>query len=195
MEISEKEIETMIWEAAGTEAGRKFLTERGLEISGTMLRQVGLGNYGVADLITMSFNWYGHKLPNGSRECAIDIYELKKEAIDVNALGQALRYMEAVRHFLGELNLNLHLYFGIHLIGKSINHSQNFLPLVRTVSNAQEFECSTVFLYEYKFDFDGIRFHRTEGSNYSMSDNGNPSRKQFSYSALRAIARDSLRYS
>ena len=46
MKFLEKDLEQIIFES-----GRDSLRERGLSISGKLLRQLRIGNYGIADLV------------------------------------------------------------------------------------------------------------------------------------------------
>lgn len=187
MELSEKDVEEMIFEAASTERGREFLHGRGLAITGTLFQQVNLGNFGVADLISITPAGRIKHEDGHSHKWRIDIYELKKNAIGVDALGQALRYREALKVFLFDrVDLRLSLECKVHLIGDSIDKSKDFLSYAKAMP--------WIVLYEYTFDYHGIHFWPSVGSDYERPDVGMPPAKLFNKRSLRAIIGQELTY-
>ncbi|GAB3988031.1 hypothetical protein GCM10028807_09740 [Spirosoma daeguense] len=193
MDLLEKDLEDMVYNASKSESGRAFLAERGLDIYGTLFRQVGLGSYGIADLVTISYN--PNKLPNGARECRIDIYELKKGVVTIDALGQALRYKEAIEHFLSESPLKFIFYYGIHLIGDSIDWSRDFLPMAKAAAKADEIaSVASIYVYTYQFDYDGLRFSQSSVNDYEKRDHGSLAKSLTTRKAFIAFARQSLTF-
>ena len=82
MKFLEKDLENIIWES-----DNEKLREKGLEIYGKKFRQIRIGNYGVADLITV----------DRRKDCFdgnfldITVYELKKEKAGISACRTAVR--------------------------------------------------------------------------------------------------------
>lgn len=151
MDFLEKDLEDIIFNS-----DRETLDERGLYIEGKMLRQVRIGSYGIADLITY------HRLDGNLQ---ITIYELKKALLDEKALLQLFRYKAGIKDYL-------------------IRH-RNFFEgdlIIKTVLIGREIDCSTdwvylldsledFYVYEYQYLIDGIEF--TESYRTYFSNNNN----------------------
>jgi len=156
MKFLEKDLEDIIYETDNAK-----LRERGLPIYGLKLRQVRLGGYGVADLITIQLRannqthpednityYFGHTL-------IITIYELKQESIGFNALGQCFRYSKAIEGIINGLDLNLYSIEDFELyrviVGSKIDRSSDFCYLI----NHTDF----ISAYTYDYGFEGISFN------------------------------------
>lgn len=153
MEFNEKVLEDIIWDNSQSQEGRELLEERGLLISGKIFRQVELGNYGRADIITFEY------LP----PCVnIVVYELKKGCINVNALMQAARYVTALkRHGFKSYEWNLDINYSIRLIGDSIDKNGDFAFLYNILDN--------VVIYTYEFSLSGLNFKEVR-KNWSRTE-------------------------
>jgi len=81
MEISEKELEDIIFNTDNYN-----LNNRGLNIYGKKKRQLSIGSYGIADLVTCAI--YNKK--DGNQMLYIQVIELKKDCIDYKAFSQAI---------------------------------------------------------------------------------------------------------
>lgn len=148
MEFSEKILEDIIWDNAQSSEGLKLLMERGLQITGKMFRQVDLGDYGRADLISIRY------IPQNDY-LDIVVYELKKGCITVNALMQAARYVTALRsHGFDSGDWCSEIGFRICLIGDSIDKNGDFAFLYN--------ELEDVEIYTYDFKLSGIYFNIVE---------------------------------
>jgi hypothetical protein len=148
MDFLEKNLEDIIYET-----DNKLLNQRGLWISGTKKRQLRIGNYGIADIITYRTNNI-HFCNNcySSPELLIDIYELKKDKIDFSTFLQAIKYYKGIERYLDEVrDFNWPVSYRINLIGKYIDMSDSFIFL-------PEFTDQKVRFYTYSYDFDGIKF-------------------------------------
>ena len=145
MEFSEKILEDIIWDNAQSLEGLKLLNQRGLSINGKMFRQVDLGDYGRADLISIRY------IPQNDY-LDIVVYELKKGCITVNALMQAARYVTALRsHGFNSDDWNTEISISICLIGDSIDKNGDFAFLYN--------ELKDVEIYTYDFKLSGIYFN------------------------------------
>lgn len=172
MRFLEKDLEEIIYSAR-----KDTLSERGLSISGTLKRQLRLGNYGVADLVEFErpyFNNYHKRHMKG----VITVYELKQEKIGVSTFFQALNYVAGIRHWI-EKNKPLLIdsfNYKIVLIGNSFDSSSSFIYLSDIFDNEVQDICTedevktSVRLLKYEYDVDGISF--TELTGYKLSNPG-----------------------
>ena len=153
MKFLEKDLETIIYES-----GRDLLDERGLSIEGKLLRQVKIGNYGIADLISYSRPYYKDKklfFPG-----QITIIELKKEKIGIASFLQSIQYVKGVIAYL-EFKKVSHLFdLNIKLIGKEIDTQGSFC-FITDLLNVQG--CGRIDFYTYDFQIDGINFINESG--------------------------------
>lgn len=152
MKFLEKDLETII---ATTD--QELLTERGLPLNyDKILRQVDLGSYGIADLITIDYFLRGKK-PNGyTRDITVTIFELKQNKINEKTLFQALTYYKGLKIFIQDkykLEWS-NVKYQIVLIGSEIDVSTNFIHLA-------DF-CPSFILYTYAYHFDGIWFTKRD---------------------------------
>lgn len=141
MDFKEMTLEDIIWDNSQSPEGRKLLEERGLLIKGILFRQLDLGSYGRADLISFSC---------GKEYIRFDvtIYELKKGRIGIDALLQAYRYLTALkRHGLETEGV---VFYKIVLIGDSVEMNGDFLFLYNELEN--------VTIYTYNYSITGIAF-------------------------------------
>jgi hypothetical protein len=155
MNILEKEIEQLLFE--NLDDKDLMLSKGFIHLSDKYYRQLDLGDYGVADIIGLSYK--KDKLDNLSLE--INIYELKKELIDVNTLLQASRYYKGIESILNYYELEVKLKFNIILIGKNVQTTTDFIYLTDLFDN--------LFYYTYSLDFtSGIKF--IEQKEYSLKN-------------------------
>jgi len=137
------------------------LVMRGLFIEGKRFRQVRLGNYGIADMITVKssrdYPWDDHYL-------SITVYELKKDEININTLLQASRYIKGIERYFKKTGRfeKFDIRYSIELIGNKVEDNSDFVFLIDFIDN---FKC-----YTYSYDFDGISFKSKYG--YSKISEG-----------------------
>lgn len=127
MNILEKEIEELVGEVL--ENG----IHRGLnEGEHKIIRQFNLPGYGVIDLVAIPINY--------EEDVTIDIYELKRDKIDVNALMQLCRYLKGFKNYIekfkrdGKIRKNRNININGYLIGKEIEESGDFVYLMNYIS-------------------------------------------------------------
>lgn len=139
MNILEKELEDVIWEAINDE--KVDLSDHGLYLhSDNWIRQFNLGEYGIADIV-------GYTIENDAIKW--EIIELKKDIIGVGTLLQALNYYKALYLISEDYET---VDFRIILIGKSIDKNGSFAYIADYVEDKIE-------LYAYNIDLiNGIRF-------------------------------------
>lgn len=147
MEFIEKDLEEIIYEACKCEEGRNHLFERGISISGTLLRQLDLGSYGRADLVSMFFDGPGNRYMN------VNVIELKRGIVDSNALSQACRYLTGLKRYFSSKDKfsDITIDYKITLIGKDVNRQDDFVFIYNECSEFCE-------IYKYKYEIDGIHF-------------------------------------
>lgn len=156
MQFLEKDLEQIIFES-----DRKVLLERGLYVHGTMKRQLRIGAYGVADLVTFA------RMPK--RGLRITVYELKQEQVGVKAMLQAYRYCNGILDYLiNKRGFKYNIRFKVVLIGRTVD-TNDFCYLSDFIDY---FDVMT-----YKYEVNGINFrlHR----NYVLTDNGFKNSKRF----------------
>ncbi|GAB3939191.1 hypothetical protein [Larkinella terrae] len=163
MELSEKDLEDSIYNAAIDSYGRLFLEERGLTLNGKIFRQVNLGDYGIADLITI--HYIGKKKnihnPDGKpiKTILITVYELKKGLVGLATYGQLHRYMRGVQELAKTTRANksggvdIQVWINGTLIGDGIE-SIDAWDLITSSPGMSA--------YIYKFGFDGLSFIQIE---------------------------------
>lgn len=81
----------------------------------TIMSQVKIGNYGIIDLLILSFNT-STDTPKPTLE--ITIVELKKGEIDFNAFGQVCRYKRGMERLLEEHNMTRNVDLNAVLVGR-----------------------------------------------------------------------------
>lgn len=155
MKFLEKNLEDIIWET-----DNEKLQERGLEISGKKYRQMNLGLYGIADIVTVERLFEDVNYFSSIRSYLnITIYELKKETICSSTFFQALKYCRAIQLHLNGRGTSTLYKLNIVLVGSNINANENgfsFLP--NLISNSEYFCLNSVTNISYKYDFDGLTF-------------------------------------
>jgi hypothetical protein len=153
MKFSEKNLEDIIFDTPSP-----FLRERGLDIQGIKLRQVRLGNYGVADLISIGKVYldciHEDKTVKKIPVLFIDIFELKQNKINFDTYNQILKYGRGVKSYLKKFHPTLEYGIRYVMIGDSVDQSSSFYYLPSLFRN--------IHLYKYTYDYDGIKFERVE---------------------------------
>lgn len=162
MKFLEKDLEQIIYEA-----DKHTLSERGLIINGKLLRQIRIGNYGIADLITYKRPQY-HTVMNGHIKGEITVYELKQNKINAGAFLQALGYLKGIKSFLAKRGLEYDYNYNIKLIGGEVE-SSSFMYLGDFFNGSPDFvsiNSDSSFSFEslvYKYEVDGISFKEVCG--------------------------------
>jgi hypothetical protein len=173
MNFLEKDLEEIIYTS-----GRDVLDQRGLTINGKLLRQVKIGNYGIADLIEFTRPSYdGH---NREILCPgrITIYELKKDQIGISAFLQSLNYLQGITKFLQKKQIDNYYIIDIVLIGKTLDKSGSFCFITDLLNINSGFadkenifgQTGTISYYTYTFDINGLKFHIEDG--YDLTNKG-----------------------
>jgi len=156
MNFLEKSLEDII-----IDTDNYSLQDRDLDINGVKKRQVRIGNYGIADVITCCRS----EKNKGEPYISITIYELKKEKIDINSYLQALKYAKGIFRYFKKKNYSTPI-INICLIGKTIDLHSSFVYLADFNSD----DGLSCFLYTYEYEFDGIKFYQHE--NYNLTKEG-----------------------
>lgn len=171
MKFLEKDLEEIIFTA-----DKNNLRKKGLSIHGVMKRQLRIGNYGIADLVSFEkpIKPYNQPFDDLSRGL-ITVYELKQDKIGISAFLQALGYVKGIRRYLENRGFCLYDYdFRIVLIGSSIDDKSTFPYLI-------DFMCTdygdhgrdsllSLECYTYSYDIDGISFKNEYG--YKLINEG-----------------------
>ena len=171
MEFLEKDLEQLIWEA-----DKEKLNERGLYIPGKLKRQLRIGNYGVADLVSFEREIYYEsgidtifKYPF----LRITVYELKKEKIGISAFLQAINYCKGIKTYIEKNKPNMSYSLNVVLVGKSIDNSGSFIyleDLINQDSYKPTNALNSVNFYTYKYSLEGLKF-KSESA-YNLTNKG-----------------------
>lgn len=164
MKFLEKDLEEIIWNA-----DKELLSERGLTLSGTLKRQLRIGNYGIADLVNFAKPDYGFK--NNERilygHGYVQVIELKNESISISAFLQAIRYLKGIQSYLKKRDFDTRDFkFIITLIGRKIDTNSDMIFLPDIIAS----EKISVEIYTYSYDLDGITFN--EECFYKLQNEG-----------------------
>tara|TARA_R110000803_G_scaffold199696_1_gene263810 strand:- start:590 stop:1051 length:462 start_codon:yes stop_codon:yes gene_type:complete len=145
MRFLEKDLEDIIFNAPNED-----LRKRGLFIGGKKLRQVRIGNYGIADLITVNFNT---EVCDGTvtQYPVVTVYELKKDSVNGSTFTQLLRYVKGVKRYC-DINYEFNVIVKGVMIGSSTSDDIIYLPCV-----------SDFRTYNYNYNYDGIKFLEKKG--------------------------------
>lgn len=166
MEFLEKDLEQIIWEASDKELG-----ERGLFLHGKRFRQLRIGNYGIADLVTFHRQERYKDFIDG--KLIITVYELKKDKIGISAFLQALNYCKGISSYLEKREFSDYT-LSIVLVGKSIDSSGSFIYLTDLIGNYNNNDdkghLNKIDYYTYSYKIDGLNFK--EESGYSLIEEG-----------------------
>lgn len=161
MKFLECDLEEIIYKS-----NKDDLSDRGLTVLGKLLRQVRIGNYGVADLIEINRPYIEYPFELGIKHpLKITIYELKKDKIGVSAFLQSLNYARGVQRYLELRGYDDNYIIEIVLIGKTVdtNGSLCFIP---DIFSSQDYQyANNVSFYTYDYKFDGIQFNEESGYN------------------------------
>lgn len=179
MEFLEKELEQIIWESSDEQ-----LENAGLCLQGKRFRQLRIGNYGIADLVTVERRTVWDERYFDERKfvpldsyLVITVYELKKDKIGISAFLQAINYIKGIQRYLNKRGFE-DFVFRLKLIGKNIDTSGSFCYLTDFInichphcefSNNRGYIDSTDF-YTYKMNINGLIFERKYG--YKLSNEG-----------------------
>ena len=164
MEFLEKHLEDIIWESDNTK-----LQERGLFIEGKKLRQLRIGNYGIADIVTFNKAYLDIQCTKPYLE--ITVYELKKDKIGIGAFLQAVNYVQGIKSYFNEYRPKIHVAFNIVLCGKEIDKSGSFVYLTDLIFGYENLgTLNFLSYYTYSYSLDGLIFKKEE--NYNLVNKG-----------------------
>jgi hypothetical protein len=171
MKFLEKDLEQIICK---TDASK--LQEKGLPLYGKLLKQVRIGNYGIADLVTIEKPYYNSFLKCHSKGM-ITVYELKKDKISVSAFFQAVRYVKGIQRFLELRNTKFskgYFNFRIRLVGSEIDLDSSLVFLSDMFADYMVDYCidsedrTFIDFYTYDINIDGLNFK--EHSGYELTN-------------------------
>jgi len=166
MNFLERDLEEII-----ENADREALSERGLYVHGKMYRQLRIGNYGVADLVTFNRVVKDPVYPSDIiTPACITVYELKKDKVGISAFLQAVGYLKGIKRYLDFRGFDYEdIQFRIVLIGSSIDTESTFSYLSDLLP-INEYFYSFLSVYKYSIELEGLTFE--EQSSYKLTKEG-----------------------
>lgn len=153
MEFLEKDLEDIIFETDNCD-----LQDRGLIVHSNKKRQVRIGNYGIADIVSWARDY---------NVLYIDVMELKKDYVNNNTFMQAIRYAKGIERYFQKRRPNIKVLISITLVGRYVDLTQDvcFLPdIIKTTTEG------IISIYTYNYTALGIEF--TEIENLSLTNEG-----------------------
>lgn len=180
MKFLEKHLEQIIWESSDSQ-----LDNVNLPISGKRYRQLKIGNYGIADIVTVRRTHavdYNKMITRYDRNIFyITVYELKRDIVNVNSFLQAINYVLGIKRYLKKRGIfEKHKFiFSIVLIGESVEKDSSFiyLPELLSINNDDDdyelYYTETgldLSIYTYTYNIDGICFELQ--SDYYLTKEG-----------------------
>jgi len=164
MDFLEKDLEEIIYTSS-----REQLEKKGLYITGKLYRQLRIGNYGIADLVSMDRSKHP-ALKKIDPILTITIYELKKDNIGISAFLQAIGYMKGIKRYLEKRNFSFDVEFEIVLIGNKLDTRSTFSYLSDLIPCNFYFATDFLRCYTYSYSIDGIEFNYED--DYKLKDEG-----------------------
>jgi len=162
MDFLEKDLEDIVFNSSCD-----ALQERGLYVPDKKrYRQLKIGNYGIADLVTFQRPYFETDLPmeNHHSRPIITVYEFKKDEINYGTFDQALKYACGIkRYWEHRFKKNNHVFIDsdmcyfvdpeikIKLIGRKVV-STGFVTFIEHIF-------PNVEIHTYDYTFDGIYFN------------------------------------
>jgi len=162
MTFLEKDLEQIIFES-----GRDSLEKKGLSITGKLLRQLKIGNYGIADLVEFTRPCYDGPKREFFVPGQITIYELKKDSIGIGAFLQSLNYVKGIQRYLEKKGREEKYVINLVLIGREIDTTGSFCFIPNLLSIRNQYydfksnitEEGDISFYTYKYTIDGLMFN------------------------------------
>lgn len=170
MNFLEKDLEEIIYLS-----DRDKLSDRGLHDYGKFYRQLRIGNYGIADIISVQKPFYHPYFKQKYKGC-ITVYELKKDKISVSSFFQAIGYLKGIKTYLEKRNKEQLFNYKIVLIGKEIDLSSTvvYLPSLFNMDlgeiNVDSESRTSIDIYKYNYGIEGLEFH--DCYDFNLADKG-----------------------
>ena len=173
MKFLEKDLEQIIFES-----GRDSLREKGLPVYGKMFRQLRIGKYGIADLVTFTRPMYDGPQRKYFVPGQITIYELKKDQIGIASFLQSLNYVKGIQRYLEKKGKQEKYIINLVIIGKELDKTGSFCYIHNLLSIKNEYydlesnlcESGEISFYTYEYTLDGLKFNYE--SEYVKNDEG-----------------------
>lgn len=158
MTFLEKDLEQIIWETDNS-----ILQKKNLEIYGKKLRQLKIGNYGIADLVTINREYdYCFERQKCIPYLDVRVYELKKEKVGISAFLQAIRYCKGIKSYIEAKNPYMNFKLNISLISKEVDLSGDFIYIPDLIKGSNFGFIDNIQFYSFSYTIDGMVFNRSE---------------------------------
>lgn len=124
-----------------------------------VFRQLRIGNYGIADLVTVQ-RWMD--------ELYIDVYELKKDKIDFNALCQVHSYSKGIQSYLLKRGFKKFKIRKI-LIGREFDTHGRFVFIF---DDNQRSNFLDTHIFKFNYGIKGLTFEEVHPCRFTLIDEG-----------------------
>lgn len=163
MYLLESELEDLVYENMQDYDGSVELVDRGLMVKKPLLsfRQLKIGNYGRADIVTLERSGIGKSL--------ITVYELKKDSVNEKTLIQGARYLKGIIRWITKSDrLDIDNYqFRLVLLGKSVDTS-DWIYLFELFKTSDIQICA----FSYSVWIHGFSFEKANLKGYGLGKEG-----------------------
>lgn len=154
MNFLEKDLEEIIFNT-----NNEILYSKGLNIFGKKYRQLKIGNYGIADIVTFHRDTF--YIGGDEIKCInVNVFELKKDKAGISAFLQALKYCKGIQRYFEHREKSIPLKFNITLVSKSIDTKSDYIYLEDFLTSSYDFYGLSLNNYSFTYDFDGIKFQK-----------------------------------
>lgn len=167
MKFLEKDLEEFIFKT-----DNKILHTKNLYVYGQKKRQLRIGNYGVADIVTCHRH-YEYEFENGrvSRYhpyATITVYELKRKIIDIKAVLQGVRYCAGIKSYLEKRGFCRKTKVELVLIGDDIKDKEWLSDLTDLSENISIVTYSFLDNGDIYFDYPMSLDNRLENDGFKI---------------------------
>ena len=166
MNFLEKDLEEIIFNT-----DTEILCKKGICLQGKKFRQLRLGNYGIADIVTFHTEYFWTSDNEYEKYLVINVYELKKDKAGISAFLQALQYCKGIDFYLKQVREKyLNTKYIVNIVGRKIDSKSSYIYLTDFLTGDYNEYGLSLNNYSYSYNVDGIKFRLENG--YRLINSG-----------------------
>lgn len=171
MKFLEKDLEQIIFET-----NSRVLLSKKLPVFGKRFRQLKIGNYGIADLVTVNRIHEETSFCSGvyNHGVHITIYEFKKDKVGISALMQSMKYAKGIQSYMKKYRQKVNFDIEIVLIGEDVDSTGSliYIPDLICKNDTKLFNNSIIGIsfYKYSYKINGLCFEKI--CSYELKNEG-----------------------